>query len=242
MSEAKITACRVEQVTLLTDGIYRIQLQLLEPLRYRAGQYLELLLDDEQAVPYTIASAPADLPQLELQIQDQGDGCLSSTVIAHFKSQAEVRVRLPQGECYLDQAPQDSEQPIIFIAAGTGFAQMKALIEHALHQQMPNPLHLYWGVREAEHLYGHELIESWQAKHPQLHFHPVVSEPSGDDWSGRIGLVHESVMEDFERLDNARIYVCGSPAMVYAVEDDFRERGMGDGQMFSDVYSYAPRG
>ncbi|WP_421868613.1 NAD(P)H-flavin reductase [Motiliproteus sp.] len=241
-SQATISDCQVEEVTQLTDGIYRIQLRLLQPLVHRAGQYLELLLDQGQtAVPYTVASAPAALPLLELQIQDLGEGGLASRVIDTFKNQSTVQVRFPRGECYLDQAPQDPSQPIILIGAGTGFSQMKALIEHALAEQMSNPLHLYWGVREAEHLYGHELIEGWQQSHPNFYFHPVVSDPTGDDWSGRIGLVHESVMEDFPQLDKPLIYVCGSPAMVYAVEDDFRERGMGDGQMFSDVYSYAPR-
>ena len=246
VSEARTTApsvvdCLVQQVTRLTDGIYRVQLLLNTPVTHLAGQYLELLLD-QQAVPYTIASAPCQLPVLELQIQDQGDQSLSSQVIALFKTQSQVQVRLPLGDCYLDQAPADATQPLIFIAAGTGFAQMKALIEHALAQQMPNPLHLYWGVREAEHLYGHELTEHWQECHSQFHFHPVLSAPGVGDWSGRIGLVHKSVLEDFERLDNAQIYVCGSPAMVYAVEDDFRLHGMGDGQIHSDVYSYAPRG
>ncbi len=241
-SQITTTECNVQQVALLTDDIYRVQLQLEQPLRHLAGQYLELLLDDQTAVPYTIASAPAELPLLELQIQDQGDGSLSSQVIELFKSQVQVQVRLPLGDCYLDQPPANPEQPLIFIAAGTGFAQMKAIIEHALSIDMPNPLHLYWGVREAEHLYGHDLIAQWQSQHAQFIFHPVVSDPSGDDWSGRIGLVHESVMEDFARLDDALIYVCGSPPMVYAVEDDFRLRGMGDGQMQSDVYSYAPRG
>ena len=238
---SEVTECQVQQVTLLTDDIYRVQLRLDTPLRHLAGQYLELLLDEQTAVPYTIASAPADLPLLELQIQDQGEASLSSKVVALFKQKKPVQVRLPLGECYLDQPPADANMPIIFIAAGTGFAQMKAIIEHALSLDIANPLHLYWGVREAEHLYGHELIEQWQ-KFPQFVFHPVVSDPVGDDWSGRIGLVHESVMEDFERLDDALIYVCGSPPMVYAVEDDFRLRGMGDGQMQSDVYSYAPRG
>ena len=239
---AETVQCPVEQLAELTGGIYRVQLRLDARLRHRAGQYLELLLDDQTAVPYTIASAPDDLPLLELQIQDQGAESLSSRVIEHIRQRPQLTVRLPLGDCYLDQAPVDPAQPLIFIAAGTGFAQMKALIEHALHQNMPNPLHLYWGVREAEHLYGHELIERWAASHSQFHFHPVVSEPTGDDWSGRIGLVHESVMDDFDQLSQALIYVCGSPAMVYAVEDDFRTRGMGDGQMFSDVYSYAPRG
>ncbi len=239
-TEPTVTDCFVQQVTRLTDGIYRVQLLLNSPVTHFAGQYLELLLE-QQAVPYTIASAPCQLPVLELQIQDQGEQSLSSRVIALFKTQSQVQVRLPLGDCYLDQRPTDATQPLIFIAAGTGFAQMKALIEHALAQQMDNPLHLYWGVREAEHLYGHELIEHWQQCHPQFHFHPVVSSPSAGDWSGRIGLVHKSVLEDFEQLDNAQIYVCGSPAMVYAVEDDFRLQGMGDGQIHADVYSYAPR-
>lgn len=238
---ARIVDCRVQQLTLLSDGIYRVQLQLIGAARHLAGQYLELLFDEQVAVPFTIASTPALLPQLELQIQDQGGDSLSAKVIAYLKHQDQVQVRMPLGDCYLDQAPEDPSLPLIFIAAGTGFAQMKALIEQAFVMNLANPLHLYWGVREAEHLYGHELVQLWLRDHPQLVFHPVVSDPVGDDWSGRVGPVHKSVMEDFDRLDHAQIYVCGSPQMVYAVEDDFRLKGMGDGQMHSDVYSYAPR-
>ena len=141
-TEATVAECQVQQISQLTGGIYRVQLLLGSAVAHLAGQYLELLLDDEQAIPYTIASAPCQLPVLELHIQDQGDASLSSQVVALLKSQSQVRVKIPLGDCYLDQSPADAEKPLIFIAAGTGFAQMKALIEHALVNDMSNPLHL----------------------------------------------------------------------------------------------------
>nr|WP_281412002.1 hypothetical protein [Motiliproteus sediminis] len=146
---------------------------------------------------------------------------------------------MPSGNCVLDPERLGPETELVLIAAGSGFAQMKSIMEQVVAEQLSNPVHLYWGVKSADQLYGEALVREWSAAHPSFRYVPVVE---GDEsWSGRTGLVHHAVLADFDRLDRVEVFVCGSPAMVYAVEDDFLPQGLRQGHIHSDVYSYAPR-
>ncbi|WP_083704600.1 NAD(P)H-flavin reductase [Motiliproteus sp. MSK22-1] len=233
--------CQVLGVKLLGASVYEVRLalpELGEELGFHAGQYLELVLEDGKAVPYSIASAPKK-DEIELHILNQ-EGGLSEKVLELFNSQPAVQVRMAMGECILYPDHLDAREELLFVAAATGFGQMKAMIEHALDEGVKNPIHLYWGVRAQEQFYLKYLAESWANEHPQVHFVPVVSEEL-ENWEGRSGFVHTAVIEDFDSLDNVRAYVCGSPQMVYAVEDAFLEHGLKEGRIFSDVFAYAPR-
>ncbi len=235
-------SCRVLGVKLLGAEVYEVRLGLPElgqEVGFHAGQYLELVLEDGRGIPYSIASAPKNR-ELELHILDQGEGSMSQQVLALFRTQNSVQVRLAMGECILFPDHLEAQEQLLFIAAGTCFGQMKAMIEHALEEGVRNPIHLYWGVREQEQFYLKCLAESWADQHPEVHFVPVVSDDL-ETWSGRTGLVHEAVIGDFDSLKNVRAYVCGSPAMVYAVEDAFLDHGLKQGRIFSDVFAYAPR-
>lgn len=226
----------------LIADVYRVVLRRPEGeevFGFHAGQYLEVVVDDSLKVPYSIASAPGQ-DELELHVMHQGAGTLSDRILHLFRDNAQVRVRLAMGECVLLPTRLAADEEVLLIAAGTCFGQMKAMIEHALAAGLQQPIHLYWGVRDAGQLYLRELAESWAAAHPQVHFVPVVSEPDSS-WSGRSGFVHKAVLEDISNLAKHQVFVCGSPQMVYAVEDAFIEQGMRPGAIHSDVFAYAPR-
>ena len=66
------------------------------------------------------------------------------------------------------------------------------------------------------------LARSWAESHAHITYVPVVSDAEAEDaWSGRAGLVHHAVMEDFADLSGHQVYACGAPAMVDAARRDF---------------------
>lgn len=237
-----VCECQVQAINELAPAIYQIQLQLPSAHRHHAfyaGQYLQLMLDEERQIPYSIASTPG-AEVLELHVMYQGADTLSAVVLDYLRANERVQVRLAMGECALVPEQLQADEALIFIAAGTCFAQMKAMVEEALKLQLPNSMHLYWGVREASQLYQRDVIEQWAAAHERLHFVPVVSDEL-EGWSGRTGFVHEALLADAPALEQAHVYVCGSPAMVYAVEDELLQAGLREGYLYSDVFAYAPR-
>lgn len=240
LSAPRLVSAGVLAVERLSETSFEVHLKVPPEETFLAGQYLELQLQDGQSIPYSIASAPAQLPELKLHILDQGDDSLSRQVLEYLRSATSVEVKMPLGNCVLDPERLGPETELVLIAAGSGFAQMKAILEQVVAEGLSNPVHLYWGVRSPDQFYGEQLIRDWSAEHPSFRFVPVVSE-AAPDWNGRCGLVHQAVLADFDRLDRSEVFVCGSPAMVYAVEDDFLPQGLRQGHIHSDVFSYAPR-
>lgn len=235
-------ACQITSVDPLNNDVYRVQ--LLAPAgqlpEFYAGQYLLMELEDGQQYPFSIASAPhilKDNRRIELHIQRVAGSEQSEKILHAVHHALTAKVVLPFGNCHLMCAPQT---PLVFLAAGTGFAQMKGMIAHCLQIKHQHPLHLYWGVRKVEHFYLPELPNIWAANN-QVTFHPVVSDDQDSDWEGRYGALHHAVVEDLSTLEGAHFYICGSPQMVYASFDDLVAAGVDAERIHADVFDYAPR-
>ena len=130
---------------------------------------------------------------------------------------------------------------MIFVAGGTGFAPIKAIIEHALHHKLDREMVLYWGVRSLRDLYLPELPGKWQTEHGNFTFIPVLSDPApADNWLGRTGFVHQAVLDDFADLSGYQVYACGGPAMIDVARKAFTEtRGLPADAFFADSFTYA---
>lgn len=234
-----INKFQVTDLQLLAEGIYRVTLLCQQGYapRYFAGQYLEIILPSGEACAFSIASAPVpQQTQLELHIQRMAASTSSNALFAEL-DQGVVSVRMPKGKCYLNTI---TNQPLLFIAAGTGFAQMKSMIELTLNQPDHPQIHLYWGVRSTDGFYLPNLPIHWLSQH--LHYHPVVSDlQKKEGWKGRQGLLYEAVIDDKETLLGSEVYISGSPQMVYATYDALIAENFPPESIHSDVFEYAPR-
>ncbi|MBL8511143.1 MAG: CDP-6-deoxy-delta-3,4-glucoseen reductase, partial [Betaproteobacteria bacterium] len=130
--------------------------------------------------------------------------------------------------------------PIIFMAGGTGFAPIKAVIEHAFFKHTDREMVLYWGCRSLQDLYMPQLPAQWAKEYPNFTFIPVLSEPAAaDQWQGRTGLVHQAILNDFSDLSGYQVYACGAPAMIEAGQRAFAAHGLPDDEFFADSFTYA---
>ena len=173
---------------------------------------------------------------LELHLRNYG-GPFSQHVFEKMKEKDILRFEGPLGTFFLRE---ESAKPIVLLASGTGFAPIKAMIEHALHKGVTRPMTLYWGGRRRADLYLSALPEQWH--HEQgIQFVPVLSEARPEDeWSGRTGFVHRAVMEDFPDLTGYQVYACGVPVMVEAAHRDFTTQcGLPEEEFFSDSFTPA---
>jgi NAD(P)H-flavin reductase/ferredoxin len=209
-----------------------------EPVRFYAGQYINIVLDDGEQRSFSFATAPHENDAIELQIRLIPGGRFTTHVFDTMKVGDTVRFEGPLGAFFLRE---DSSKPIIFVAGATGFAPVKSMIEHAFHTGMKRKMILYWGVRSYSDLYLPDLPRAWAAAHPNFTFVPVLSAPAPEDrWTGRTGLVHEAILADFPDLAGHQIYACGSAKMVEAAHPAFRSHGMQQDDCFSDAFRLAP--
>ncbi len=231
---------KVRDVRSISHDVYRVELQLprRRELAFHAGQYLSVNLPDADPCYFSIASSPAD-ELVELHIQASPEWVSAQKVIDALTSGGEVNVELPHGRACLASAP---EKPLLLVAAGTGFAQMKSLVDYLRETSYDKPVKLYWGVRRHEDMYLRSLAQKWQEEWPPFTFLPVVGDDEDNDWSGHHDQLVRTVLASGMDWNNVEVHASGSPTMVYTLMDALIEAGLPETAFYSDVLEYAPRG
>jgi CDP-4-dehydro-6-deoxyglucose reductase len=219
--------------------VLHLQLPANDRLQYRAGQYIEFVLRDQSRRSYSIANAPhtqEQHPGIELHVRHMPGGKFTDHVFGAMKEKEILRLEGPFGSFFLRE---DTDKPMVLLASGTGFAPIKAIIEHMRFKGITRPTVLYWGCRRKSDLYQHAWCIEAAASMPNLQYVPVLSEPIDDDaWDGRTGFVHHAVMADMVDLSNHQVYACGTPLMVEAAQRDFVARcGLPDNEFYADAFT-----
>jgi NAD(P)H-flavin reductase/ferredoxin len=235
---------QVESVAPLADDVMRVRLKVIgeDAVRYFAGQYINILLPGEEGRrekrSFSFATAPHEGGAIELQIRRIPGGKFTTYVFTSMNVGDLVEFEGPLGSFFLRE---DSDKPMIFVAGATGFAPVKSMLEHAFHIGLKRRMVLYWGVRSLKDLYLPELPKKWAAEHPNFSFVPVLSDPQPKDhWTGRTGLVHQAILQDYPDLSGHQLYACGSVGMVEAAHPAFASHGLSQDDCFSDAFRLAP--
>ncbi|MDD2926752.1 CDP-6-deoxy-delta-3,4-glucoseen reductase [Rhodoferax sp.] len=230
---------RVSQMERLSPDVMRLMLQMPagEVFQYHAGQYVEFLLAGGLRRSYSMANAPHTLAAgglLELHIRHMPGGRFTDLVFDSMKERDILRIEGPYGSFYLRE---DSDKPIILLASGTGFAPIKALIEHLQFAGITRPATLYWGGRQPTDLYMNDWVLAQMAHMPSLRYVPVVSDATPEDgWTGRTGFVHQAVLQDVPDLSRHQVYACGAPIVVESAQRDYLQAGLPADEFFADAF------
>ena len=229
---------RISSMVRASPDVIQLQIQLpaSESFQYRAGQYLDVLLRDGARRSYSMANAPHTGPSLELHIRHMPGGRFTDLVFGSMKERDIVRIEGPMGSFFLRE---DSDKPVVLLASGTGFAPIKALIEHMQERRITRPATLFWGGRRPHDLYMDDWVRAQCAVMPHLSYVPVVSDALPEDnWRGRTGFVHQAVLEDIPDLSGYQVYACGAPVVVESAQRDFSDlAGLDEAEFFADSFT-----
>lgn len=216
--------------------LVKLQLPANDAFKYHAGQYIEFILRDGARRSYSMGNAPHHGPGVELHIRHMPGGKFTDHVFHAMKDKEILRVEGPYGSFFLRE---DSTKPMILLASGTGFAPIKAVIEHMQFKGIERPATLYWGGRRPEDLYLDDWVRARVAEMPNLSYVPVISDALPEDkWSGRTGFVHRAVLEDFPDLSGYQVYACGAPIVVDSARADYtRLAGLSADEFYADAFT-----
>ena len=233
---------RVQALTRLSHDVMGIRLQMPagEPLQFHAGQYIEFILQGGIRRSYSMANAPHTLAEpghgVELHIRHMPGGRFTDHVFGAMKEKEILRLEGPFGSFFLRE---DSDKPVVLLASGTGFAPIKAIVEHLRFKATGRPAVVYWGCRSRADLYLHDWMQQAADELPWLRYVPVLSEPKPDDaWTGRTGFVHHVLMADLPDLSGHQVYACGAPVMVESAQRDLTARcGLPADEFYADAFT-----
>ena len=228
---------RVNALERLAPDVMVLTLQLPanETFQYKAGQYLEFLLRDGKRRAYSIATAPEG-GALTLHIRHMPGGLFTDQVFSTMKERDILRFEGPLGTFFVRD---DSDKPMVLLASGTGFAPIKAIVEHQRASGSKRRMTLYWGGRRPQDLYMDALCRQWAQEDPNFQYVPVVSDAQPEEnWSGRSGFVHQAVMDDLPDMSGYQVYACGAPIVVESAKRDFvKQCKLPEEEFYADAFT-----
>ncbi len=180
--------------------------------------------------PLVIPNAPLGSHKYELHLRHSRDNPLNQRLLAEIKSKGIVSIRLPLGECDLSHLHPD--KPILFIAGGTGFAPIKAMIEQLLAEGEPRAFELFWGARSQSDLYMDEKVSHWQTHVRHFQYFSQLSNTS------KITLATKVLTRHKQDLNDWQIIISGPFDMVYDTRDRLLAQGALPEHLFSDAFSF----
>jgi NAD(P)H-flavin reductase/hemoglobin-like flavoprotein len=185
----------------------------MQPLRFRAGQYVSIECRYQPRLwrTYSMANAPREDGTLEFHVRALGAGWVSSALVRKLKVGDMLRLAAPMGSMTLDS---HSRRDIVCVAGGTGLAPVKALIDEFGRYNRTRWVHLFRGVRHRDDLYDRANVDRLVARYPWLRLVRAVSADPGYR-GGEHGEVSD-VVARYGPWDDHDFYVSGPPAMVNA--------------------------
>jgi CDP-4-dehydro-6-deoxyglucose reductase len=214
-----------------------LRLPRVEEFRYRAGQYLDIMLPAGRRRSFSIASAPSDGRELELHVRAAG-GEFTGQVFGGMAAGTLLRIEGPLGQFWFRS---ESPRPALMIGGGTGYAPLRSMLRELIAQRDPRPVTLYWGARTMPGLYEHDWLRALESTRPGFRYRPVLSAPgAGATDEVATGMVHEVALAEIANLASHDVYASGPPQMVEAIRSTFPAHGLPTQQLFFDSFDYAP--
>ena len=206
-----------------------IELQFEKPegLHFVPGQYAGFTLINPNETDaggitrrFSLISSPNDN---HIAIATRIQNSAYKRALNHLSAGDEIKFAGPTGNFILHE---DKSVPAVLIAGGIGIAPFYSMIKHASQQQSPQTYLLFYGNQTRFDAAYLEEIKQLQADYPSLHFIPALANPD-NEWQGETGFITSSLLKKYIPNLNAPIYyVCGSPAMVTALQETLMEMGI----------------
>jgi NAD(P)H-flavin reductase/hemoglobin-like flavoprotein len=185
--------------------------QPMQPLEYRAGQYLSIECPRIQPRlwrTYSPANAPRRDNTLEFHVRAIGAGWVSSALVRRLQVGDMIKLAAPMGSMNLDRR---STRDAVFVAGGTGLAPVKSLLEELTRYNRTRWVHVFFGARNRDDLYDLAELNRLAARYPWL---SVVTACSDDPtFPGEQGDIAD-VVARYGPWSEHDFFVSGSGKMV----------------------------
>jgi predicted ferric reductase len=153
---------RVDQVRALGERTWEVTLRASTAtgFDFRAGQFIWLTMAPNRPPfhdhPFSIASAPSELPRLRLIVREAGD-CTNE--FGKIEAGTQVAVDGPHGSFTLDNAG----KTVVMVAGGVGMAPLLGMLEEAAAARDRRKFRLLYAARRPSEFVGIDRLRELEA-------------------------------------------------------------------------------
>lgn len=227
---------RVVSIESVTPTIVELWLwPLAAPLEYLPGEYV-LLEDPSGAMPprsYSIANAPRSDQLISMLVTRVPGGRTSNWIHDCLEVGDELILSGPYGS-FVDHP--GSTAPGLFLAAGSGLAPIRALIDAGLAAGARQSLTLISSARTLDDVIDRDRFAGWESRHPQFRVIRTLTR-AGTPPRGPIPALLPTL---YDELDDHEVFIAGAPAFVLACAHAVEELGASRARIHTEVFFAEP--
>jgi propane monooxygenase reductase subunit len=228
-------------ITPLTHDIRLLEIELEEPLRFWAGQYVDLTIPGAGITrSFSMANTPKQQTRLSFIIKRYPQGAFSAQLDGGLKAGQTLTAKGPYGTCFRRE---ERSGPMLLIGGGSGMSPLWSILHDHVESGEERPVRFFYGARTPRDLFYLEEFAALTAKLPDFRFVPALSHAEPDDaWTAETGFIHDVVartlrVEGFE--DEIDAYTCGPPPMIDAVLPILQMAGLEPERIHFDKFTTA---
>ncbi|WP_420135260.1 NADH:ubiquinone reductase (Na(+)-transporting) subunit F [Rhodopseudomonas sp.] len=234
---------RLAKVTALTHDIRLLEIDLDKPMKFWAGQYVDLTLPEIGVTrAFSMANAPVDGTRLSFIIKKYPNGLFSSQLDGALQPGAVLQAKGPYGTCFRREG---RTGPLLLIGGGSGMSPLWSMLSDQVQSGDQRPVRFFYGARTRADLFMLDEIAAVAKALPDFQFIPALSHATADDqWDGETGFIHEVVQRRLaaEGLSGTiDAYACGPVPMIDAVLPVLQMANVEPDHIFFDKFTPATR-
>ena len=233
----------LRRISALTHDIRLLEVDLDAPLRFWAGQYVDITIPGTGITrAFSMASPPSAPTRLEFIIKKYPQGAFSAQLDGGLAPGATLTVKGPYGTCFRREG---RPGPMLLVGGGSGMSPLWSILRDQAESGEQRPVRFFYGARTPRDLFLLDEFAALTERLPDFRFIPALShaEP-GDGWSGETGFIHDVVARTLggEALDGEiDAYTCGPPPMIDAVIPVLQMAGVEPDRLYFDKFTAAVR-
>ena len=228
----------VTSVKNLTHDIRLLEVQLESPMKFWAGQYVDLTIPDHGVTrAYSMANAPNEQRDFRFIIKKYQDGAFSALLDGSLTPGTAISAKGPYGGCFRREGRQGA---VILVGGGSGMSPLWSILNDHVVSGENRPIRFFYGARTQADLFYLDEIAALGAKLNDFKFIPALSDAPGPEWIGEKGFIHEVVARTLqaEGLNGEMdAYSCGPPPMIDAVLPVLQRAGVEPSRIYFDKFT-----
>lgn len=234
---------RLLGIEALTHDIRRLEIELAAPLRFWAGQYVDITLPETGITrSFSMANPPRGGRSLEFILKKYPDGAFSSRLDGGLAPGDRLIVKGPYGTCFRREG---HPGPLVLVGGGSGMSPLLSILRDHVESGEKRAVRFFYGARTRRDLFYLDRFAEMETELEDFRFIPALSHAGPEeDWTGECGFIHDVVkrMLGAEGLDGEiDAYSCGPPPMIDAVLPVLQMAGVEPERIYFDKFTQAVR-